>query len=82
VNYHLKPLDLRDTVRYILFRLRSAGAERGIFTKEAMFPLFECTGGIPLRINNLCDRSLLIGLLKKARGINTAIVNEAIEDIQ
>jgi len=82
VKYHLKPLDLRDIVRYILFRLKSAGADRGIFTKEAMFPLFEYTGGIPLRINNLCDRSLLIGLLRKARGINTTIVNEAIEDIQ
>jgi general secretion pathway protein A len=82
IKYNLKPLDLKDSVRYILFRLKNAGADRGIFTKEAMFPLFDYSRGIPLRINNLCDRSLLIGLLRRARGVDTRIVNEAIEDLQ
>lgn len=81
VKYHLRPLDLKDTVRYILFRLKNGGADRGIFTKEAIFPIYDYARGIPLRINNICDRSLLIGLLHRARGIDTRIVNEAIEDL-
>jgi len=81
VKYHLKPLDLKDTVRYILFRLKSAGAERGIFTRKAIFPLYSYSQGIPLRINNLCDRCLLIGMMKKSGMIDSRIVNEAVADL-
>jgi len=81
VRYHLEPLNLYDTVRYIVFRLKQAGAARGIFTKEAMFPLYDYTRGLPLRINNVCDRSLLIGFLRNARVIDTVLVNEAIADL-
>ncbi len=81
VKYHLKPLDLKDTVRYILFRLKSAGAERGIFTRKAMLPLYSYSQGIPLRINNLCDRCLLIGMMKKSGMIDSRIITEAIADL-
>jgi type II secretory pathway predicted ATPase ExeA len=81
VKYHLKPLDLKDTVRYILFRLKSAGAKRGIFTRKAISPLYSYSQGIPLRINNLCDRCLLIGMMRKAGRVDSRIVAEAIEDL-
>ncbi len=82
IKYHLKPLDLKDTVRYVLFRLKTAGAERGIFTRESIFPLFEYTRGVPLRINNLCDRCLLAGMMRSAGAVDTRIVNEAIADLE
>ena len=81
IKYHLPPLDLKDTIRYILFRMKRAGAKRGIFTKEAIFPLYEYTRGVPLRINNLCDRSLLIGMMKQTKDVKTGIVNSAIKDL-
>lgn len=81
IKYNLTPLDIRDTVRYILFRLKNAGATRGIFTKEAIFPIFDFSKGLPLRINKICDRSLLIGMMRRAKGVDTYMVNEAIEDI-
>ncbi|MCK7503754.1 MAG: hypothetical protein MZV70_06295 [Desulfobacterales bacterium] len=41
----------------MLFRLKSAGAARGIFTpRRRPSCCTRLTGGIPLRINNLCDR--------------------------
>lgn len=81
IKYHLEPLDFQNIIHYILFRVKSAGATRGIFTKKAIYPLYDYTKGIPLRINNLCDRSLLIGLARKVRVIDTKIVIEAIEDL-
>ena len=81
-RYHLDSLDFQNTVKYILFRLKKAGATRGIFTKEAIHSLYEYTGGLPLRINNLCDRSLLIGLIRKTRAIDSKIMIDAIEDIE
>ncbi len=82
IKYNLEPLDFQNIIYYILFRLKSAGATRGIFTKKAIYPLYDYTKGIPLRINNLCDRSLLIGLARKVRVIDTKIVIEAIEDLR
>lgn len=80
VKYHLEPLDLQNTVKYIQFRLKAAGAARGYYSKEAITVLHRYTEGLPLRINNICDRSLLIGFMRKAPFIDAKIVNEAIED--
>lgn len=82
IKYDLSPLDLKDTIRYILFRLKKAGAERGIFSKEAVKSVYSYAGGIPLRINNVCERSLLIGMMMKAQVIDKKIVNFAIEDLK
>jgi len=80
VKYHLEPLDLQNTMRYILFRMKNAGASRGTFSKKAIIALHKFTGGIPLRINNVCDRCLLFGFMRRAMMIDAKTVNEAIED--
>ena len=82
IKYHLASLDFLNTERYLKFRLKMAGASRGIFTKESVEKLFEFSNGIPLRINNICDRSLLIGFMGNSRVINASIVEEAVEDIK
>ena len=82
IKFNLEPLDLPNTVRYVLFRLKSAGAARDIFTQQAVQLLYESTGGIPLRINNLCDRCLLIGVLQNASLLDCRIVRGAIEDME
>ncbi len=82
VKFNLEPLDLPNTLRYVLFRLKSAGATRGIFTRAAVDLLYETTGGIPLRINNLCDRALLIGVMQNAHLVDSRIVQDAIQDME
>jgi len=82
IKYNLTPLDLQDTIRYILFRLKKAGAVRGLFSKEGVQAIYNYAEGIPLRINNVCERSLLIGMMMKARVIDKKIVNYAIEDLK
>jgi general secretion pathway protein A len=81
IRFDLGSLTLQDTMRYILYRLKNAGASRGFFTKESIRPIFAYSMGIPLRINNLCERCLLIGAMRKARVIDTKIVKMAIEDL-
>ena len=81
IKYHLDPLDVNNTIRYLLYRLKSAGASRGIFTKESIGPLYEYAEGLPLRTNSVCDRSLIIGMMRKAGVISSGIVEEAIEDL-
>ena len=81
ISYDLLPLSFNDTARYILYRLKRCGARRGIFTKEALTPIYNYSDGIPLKINNLCERCLLIGMMRKATLIDSAIVDAAINDI-
>ena len=81
IKFNLDPLDINDTLRYVVFRLKCAGATRGIFSREAIDRIYDYSGGIPLRINNACDRCLLIGLMRKANIIDSKIVEDAIEDL-
>jgi type II secretory pathway predicted ATPase ExeA len=63
-------------------RLRWAGATRGIFSREAIQALYDFAEGLPLRINNLGDRCLLLGLMRQARMVDSRIVQDAIEDME
>ncbi|NMM81208.1 ATPase [Acidovorax sp. SRB_14] len=80
---HLGPLDADETRQYILHRLKCAGAtDKPTFDAE-IFDSVHChTGGIPRRINNLCDRVLLQGFLSDRTHIDPELVNEIIHELQ
>jgi type II secretory pathway predicted ATPase ExeA len=61
VDYHLSPLDCRDTVEYIRHRLVVAGGDRDIFDDYACGAVYFYSGGIPRLINVLCDLTLVYG---------------------
>ncbi|RUO60502.1 ExeA family protein [Pseudidiomarina insulisalsae] len=58
-RYHLLPLQPTDTERYINYRLQVAGAQRALFEPAAVRLVHQLSGGIPRRLNLLCDRALL-----------------------
>ncbi len=61
----LKPFDPEDTRRYMRHRLAAAGATRDIFSPDAENLIHDFSGGIPRRINRLCDLALFIGFAEK-----------------
>ena len=82
IKFNLQPLDIQNTLKYIAHRLKWAGATRGIFSRKAIQALHEFAGGLPRRINNLCDWCLLIGLMRQARIVDSSIMRDAIEDLE
>lgn len=80
IKCHLTNLDLENTIGYIIHRLKVAGRDEHIFTKEAMEAIYEHSGGIPRRINRLCDMCLLSGFAKNLSQINESIVLEEARD--
>jgi putative secretion ATPase (PEP-CTERM system associated) len=61
---HIGPLDAEETQRYIEHRLKCAGATTKPTFEPATFDgIFKASGGIPRRINSVCDRLLLLGFL-------------------
>lgn len=76
IKCHLTNFDLEDTINYIIHRLKVVGGGESIFAREAMESVYEHTGGIPRRINRLCDICLLSGFAKNLAQIDKAIVLE------
>ena len=74
IRCHLKPLDVVESVQYMEFRLKKAGATRSLFTEDAMRLVHHQARGIPRSINILCDLCLLEGCIAKAPIVDGAIV--------
>jgi len=67
VRATILPLDLRETSRYIQHRMSVAGAAGSTFlTPGAERLLHRRSGGVPRRINQLCDRALLAACVRNA----------------
>ncbi len=70
INTHVQLLPLRreDMQPYVEHRLRRVGwSGHPAFDPAAFSMLHECTGGVPRRINQLCNRLLLLAF---QRGLN------------
>ena len=62
---HIGPMNLEETQGYILHRLKCAGAtDKPTFDDAAFEGIHKASGGIPRRINMICDRLLLLGFLE------------------
>ncbi len=80
VEYHLKSLDYRQTEKYITHRLKTAGASYPIFTHEACAAIFCYSEGVPRRINNLCDFSLVYAFADDVKTIKISTVLSMMKD--
>ena len=81
MRFHLDALNREETTAYIIHRLQIAGAREGLFSADAMQIVFERSGGIPRRINQICDSALLTGYGKDANIIDAETVKEAIQSL-
>lgn len=75
-SYHLGPLSLEETRAYIEHRLNAVGwNDDPHWDDDAFTAVFSHTGGIPRRINRLCSRVLLYGVLEETHQITAAVVD-------
>lgn len=82
-SYHLGPLDLADTRSYIEHRLHTVGwTSNPVISAEAFSAIYDYTGGIPRKINALCDRLFLMGYLEEYHGFGASEVAQVIADIR
>jgi len=83
-RYHLKPLNAKETLQYIAYRLHVAGGRKGgvSFAKNAIAAVYKFSKGTPRVINAVCDRALLIGYTREERTITAAIVRQAVREVR
>ena len=82
IRCHLDRLTEEETRNYIKHRLKYAGAITDIFSDSSIGLIHERSGGIPRRINHICDLSLLSGFGQKVNAINDGIINDVVKDLE
>ena len=79
---HIGPMDGEETRGYIEHRLKCAGwTDKPQFGDDAHVAIFKASGGVPRRINLLCDRLLLFGFLAGKTEFSADDVNEVAREI-
>ena len=79
--WHLEPLDERQTIEYVEFRMRAAGGDIWVFEEDTIVDAAAASGGIPRVINNICDVALMMGFALKSTRITRKIMQQAIEEV-
>lgn len=82
-SYHLGPMDEEETRGYIEHRLRRVGWKDDPSFDPAVFhAIYRATGGIPRKINLLCNRLLLASFLAEKHAIDQADADAVIGEIR
>ncbi|MEQ8233286.1 MAG: AAA family ATPase [Gammaproteobacteria bacterium] len=78
VDYHLGPLSVEETARYIEHRIETVGGRPGIFSPAASrFVHYQCAG-VPRLVNTVCDTALVYGFATQAPVITAQTICDMI----
>ena len=82
IRCHVSSLSEEESKAYVVHRLKIAGREIPLFTPESLRFIYEKSGGIPRRINSICDLALLSGFGKSSKEIDLVTLQEVVRDIE
>ena len=81
VRYHIQPLERDEVKKYIIHRLKVAGAPPSLkFTEEAVNTIHACSKGTPRIINIICEHALLAGFFNETSTISDEIIKTAVKE--
>ncbi|HEY1098828.1 MAG TPA: AAA family ATPase [Myxococcota bacterium] len=81
-GFHLEPLGSDEVGDYIAHRLAVAGRAAPLFTPDGVARVAVVSGGVPRRINVICQAALLVGFGLEATHIDAAIVDDVWRDLR
>jgi general secretion pathway protein A len=81
IVHKIETLNEIETVQYVKYRLGVAGAQRQIFTDQALKKIYAFSRGYPRLINIICDRALLAGYSENLQTIDHKIVLECMTNV-
>lgn len=82
-SYHLEPLGAEESADYIRHRLTLVGwNDNPAISDDAFDGIFRATGGVPRKINKLCNRLFLYCSLEKLNAIDGAVVGAVVADLK
>lgn len=84
IRHQLQPLDQQAMSEMIEFRLRTAGyaGERLPFTPDAMYELYQFSGGYPRLVCQVADNALMVGMGQKVSHVDGFLMHSVIMEFE
>ncbi len=81
--HHLDAMELAEVQPYIEHRLKCVGWEANPkFDQRVFTELFEASGGVPRRINQICNRLMMLGAVDQRNRIDGAMLSSVLEELE
>jgi len=80
VYYRLPCLSDDEIGPYILHHLKLAGMDRQIFDDKAIELIYQCSKGIPRRINNICRYAIVAAVVADSAVVNAEAVQKGLQE--
>ncbi len=81
--HHLEPMQKSEIEPYIIHRLQKVGWEGNpAFDQRVFAEVFEASGGIPRRVNQIANRLLLLGAVEERNRIDAAMLQSVVAEME
>ena len=81
--HHLDAMELGEVQPYIEHRLKCVGwTGNPQFDQRVFTGLYEASGGVPRRINQICNRLMLLGAVEQRSRIDGAMLSQVLEELE
>ena len=81
--HHLEAMELGEVQPYIEHRLKCVGWNANPkFDQRVFTELFEASGGVPRRINQICNRLMMLGAVDQRTRIDGAMLSSVLEELE
>ncbi len=81
--HHLDAMELGEVQPYIEHRLNCVGwSGNPKFDQRVFTVLYEASGGVPRRINQICNRLMLLGAVEQRNRIDGAMLTQVLEELE
>lgn len=82
-SHHLEALDTEELEDYVHHRLTRVGWENQPVLGTGLLPaLYDATGGIPRRVNQIMNRVLLLGAIEERDEIDVRMLDAVLDEMQ
>ncbi len=80
--HHLDAMDASEVQPYIEHRLKCVGWESNpAFDQRVFSEIYDASGGVPRRINQICNRLLLLGSVEQRSRIDGAMLSNVLDEL-
>jgi general secretion pathway protein A len=81
--HHLEAMELGEVQPYIEHRLKCVGWNANPkFDQRVFTELFEASGGVPRRINQICNRLMMLGAVDQRSRIDGVMLSSVLEELE
>ncbi len=81
--HHLEAMELGEVQPYIEHRLKCVGwSGNPKFDQRVYTELYAASGGVPRRINQICNRLMMLGAVDQRNRIDGAMLSQVLEELE